>query len=140
MVQDLHRPGVGLTVNIDAVTFAASDHEGGLVALAVLCPAARHCSTISTIGSSPTRHFVTPEEWKLIERQIADGLSATPLSNNSPISAVLEDLLQVWRVQWLATTRLGVARSEDSGAALDQHLATSLQAYRSDRRLQNRAS
>lgn len=125
---------------IDAVTFAASDQEGGLVALAVLCPALRHCSTISKRGSGPTRHFVTPEEWTLIEHQIAAGLAPRPLSSDSPISAVLDDLLGVWSVQWLGTTSLSVARPEDSGAALDQHLATSLQVYRSGPRLQNRAS
>ena len=125
---------------IDAVTFAASDREGGLIALAVFCPAARHCSTISKIGSSPTRHFVTPEEWKLIEHQIAAGLPAKPLSSDSPISAVLDDLLAVWGVQWLGTTPLQVARPEDTGAALDQHLATSLQPYRSGPRLQDKAS
>ena len=111
---------------IDAVTFAASDHEGGLVALAVLCPAVRHCSTISKRGFGPTRHFVTPEEWKLIEHQIAAGL-ARPLSSDSPISEVMDDLLKVWRVQWLGTTPLRVARPEDAGATLDLHLATSLQ-------------
>ena len=125
---------------IDAVTFAASDHEGGLVALAVLCPPARHCSTISKRGSGPTRHFVTPEEWKLIEHQIAAGLTTRPLSSDSPISAVLDDLLEVWSVQWLGTTPLSVARLEDRSAALDQHLAASLQVYRTGPRLQNKAS
>ena len=125
---------------IDAVTFAASDQEGRFIALAVLCPAARHCSTISKRGSPPTRHFVTPEEWKLIERQITAGLPARPLSSGSPISAVLDDLLEAWGVRWLCTTPLRVAREEDMGAALDEHLATSLQGYRSGARLQDKAS
>jgi hypothetical protein len=130
----------GVAMIIEAVTFAASDQNGGLVALAVLCPLARHCSTISKLGSSPTRHFVTPEEWKLIEQQVAAGLAAKPLSSDSAIAAVLDDILGVWSVQWLGTTPLRVARPEETGAALDQHLATSLEAYRSGPRLQDKAS
>ena len=122
-------------MTIHAVTFAASDREGRLVALAVLCPAARHCSTISKADSKPTRHFVTPEEWTLVEKQVAAGLPAKPLPINSTIAAVLDDLLEVWGIQWLGTTPLEVARPEDAAAALDQHLASSLQAYRPGSRL-----
>ena len=126
---------------IDAVSFAVSDHEGGFAALAVLCPAARYCSTISKGASSPIRHFVTLEEWRLVEQQIAAGLPSQPLSNDSPISSVLDDLLEVWRVQWLARTPVRIARPEDAGVALDQHLAASLEAYRSGSRfVQHRAS
>jgi hypothetical protein len=125
---------------IDAVTLAVSDRDGRLVAFAVLCPAARYCSTLAERGSSPTSHFVTPEEWKLIEHQIAAGQPRTPLSSDSPISAVLDDLLDVWRVQWVARTPIRVAGPEDTRAALDQHLATSLQLHRGGLRLQDKAS
>ena len=92
------------------------------------------------MGSKPTRRFVTPEEWKLIEQQIAAGLPAEPLSSDSPIASVLDDLLDVWSVQWVARTALRVARPEDTGAVLDQHLVASLDAYRSGPRLEVKAS
>jgi hypothetical protein len=125
---------------VDADILAVSDHEGGLVALAVLCSTARYCSTISKMGLGPTRRFVTPEEWKLIEHQLAAGLSTQPLSSDSPVSAVMDDLLGGWSVQWLGRTPLRVAGPEDTGAALDQHLASRLQTYQSGPRLQDRAS
>ena len=140
MVQELHDGVAGVAMVIEAVTFAASDRDGKLVAVAVLCPATRHFSTLSKIGSSPVRHFVTSEEWGLIEREIAAGLPANPLSSESPIAAVLDDLLEVWSVQWLGSTALRVARPEDAAGALDRHLAISVEAYRSGRRLQDKAS
>jgi len=109
---------------IDAATFAGMDHKGRVIAFAVLCPAARYCSTISERGSAPVRRFITPEEWKQIEEQLAAGLRAQALSSNSPISCVLDDLLPVWGVRWLGTTPLTVARLEDMAAVLDQHLGS----------------
>ena len=116
-------------MTVDAVTLGVTDREGEVVALAVIAPSVRYCSMLSRRDLRPIRRFVSPPEWKAVERQVASGLPTFPVPTESPIALILSQPPDVLTVQWLGTTSITVGRPGDAAGALDHHLKTGLQAH-----------
>ena len=123
-------------MTLNAIAFVITSRDRDLVALAVLCVDARYFSTITKRLNRPTRHFVTPAQWKELQHQIAMGLPAQVFPSDNPIAVLLADRVEPQTVSWLGTTPIAVERPEDAARALDRHLRVSLQAYRPGLRLE----
>ena len=116
-------------MTISALTFVVKERDGAVVALAVISPAARYCSSFGVRHTRPVRRFVAALEWRGIERQIASGLPTKTLPPASPIASVLNDPPESRPVQWLYTTPITVQGPSWAAVALDGHLRGCLQAY-----------
>jgi hypothetical protein len=123
-------------MELAAMTFAITNREGDLFALAALCSSARYCSIRRPSEPRTERIFVAAKEWAGVERQLASGLPTQPRPPESPIASVFQQPPEARTVQWLGATPITIERPDDAVRALDQHLRASLQAYRPGLRLE----